>query len=68
MQQCFEEAKDVLESEGKQEEAEGLRIGTVHWLRHMGISEDVKRRPREQFMMPPVIAQVLSPIVILIWN
>ncbi len=47
MQQCFDEARDVLESEGKQEEAEGLRIATVHWLRHTGISEDVKRRPRE---------------------
>ena len=47
VQQCFDEATDVLESEGKQEEAEGLRIATVHWLRHTGISEDVKRRPRE---------------------
>ncbi len=37
----------MLESEGKQEEAEGLRAATVHWLRHTGISEDVKRRPRE---------------------
>ena len=37
----------MLESEGKQEEANGLRVATVHWLRHTGISEDVKRRPRE---------------------
>jgi site-specific recombinase XerD len=47
VQQCFDEATYLLESEGKQEEAEGLRIATVHWLRHTGISEDVKRRPRE---------------------
>lgn len=24
-----------------------LRVATVHWLRHTGISEDVKIRPRE---------------------
>ncbi|NQY42324.1 MAG: tyrosine-type recombinase/integrase [Legionellales bacterium] len=28
-------------------EAEALRVATVHWLRHTGISDDVKRRPRE---------------------
>jgi site-specific recombinase XerD len=47
VQGCFDEAADMLESEGKQEETNGLRIATVHWLRHTGISEDVKRRPRE---------------------
>jgi len=47
VQDCFDEASDQLESEGKQEEADGLRSATVHWLRHTGISEDVKRRPRE---------------------
>mgnify|MGYP000090055609 CR=1 FL=1 len=47
VQQCFDEAADLLESEGRQEEANGLRVATVHWLRHTGISEDVKRRPRE---------------------
>jgi len=47
VQNCFDQAADVLESEGKQEEANGLRVATVHWLRHTGISEDVKRRPRE---------------------
>ena len=36
-----------MELEGKNEEANGLRNGTVHWLRHTGISEDVKHRPRE---------------------
>ena len=29
------------------EEANNLRVATVHWLRHTGISEDVKYRPRE---------------------
>jgi len=47
VQDCFDQAADLLESEGKQEDANGLRIATVHWLRHTGISEDVKRRPRE---------------------
>ena len=47
VQNCFDQAADMLESEGKQEEANGLRVATVHWLRHTGISEDVKRRPRE---------------------
>jgi integrase len=47
VQNCFDQAADFLESEGKHEEAEGLRVATVHWLRHTGISEDVKYRPRE---------------------
>ena len=47
VQDFFDEAAEFLESEGKQEEAIGLRVATVHWLRHTGISEDVKRRPRE---------------------
>ena len=24
-----------------------IRVATVHWLRHTGISEDVKHKPRE---------------------
>ncbi len=32
---------------GLTEEAESLTEATVHWLRHTGISDDVKRRPRE---------------------
>lgn len=39
-------AKKIIE-DGLQEEAEQLRAASVHWLRHTGISEDVKRRPRE---------------------
>ena len=29
------------------EEADSLGEATVHWLRHTGISDDVKHRPRE---------------------
>ena len=29
------------------EDADVLMAATVHWLRHTGISEDVKIRPRE---------------------
>ncbi|HLB33569.1 MAG TPA: hypothetical protein VJK54_04975 [Chthoniobacterales bacterium] len=47
IQQCFDLAVEQLKKEEKFEEAEMLRSATVHWLRHTGISEDVKRRPRE---------------------
>lgn len=47
VQQCFDQAADKIESEGDKHEAELLRVATVHWLRHTGISEDVKHRPRE---------------------
>jgi len=47
VQKCFDEAVQRLQTEGFQEEAEGLLEATVHWLRHTGISDDVKHRPRE---------------------
>lgn len=47
VQACFDQAADALESQGDKHEAASLRAATVHWLRHTGISEDVKRRPRE---------------------
>ena len=47
VQQCFDQASDYLEKQGYIDEASNLRIATVHWLRHTGISEDVKHRPRE---------------------
>jgi len=47
VQECFDYAADHLEQKGEGEEALALRVATVHWLRHTGISEDVKRRPRE---------------------
>jgi hypothetical protein len=36
-----------MEQEGFKDDAQRLRVATVHWLRHTGISEDVKHRPRE---------------------
>jgi hypothetical protein len=36
-----------MRNEGFTEDADRLAVATVHWLRHTGISEDVKHRPRE---------------------
>jgi hypothetical protein len=47
VQMCFDQAIQRLVQEGKPEEAESLMEATVHWLRHTGISDDVKIRPRE---------------------
>lgn len=47
VQTCFDTAAERMRSEGFDEEAERLKDATVHWLRHTGISEDVKHRPRE---------------------
>lgn len=47
VQTCFDRAVNNLYEIGEREEAEILRSATVHWLRHTGISEDVKHRPRE---------------------
>ncbi|MDX1489989.1 MAG: site-specific integrase [Pseudohongiellaceae bacterium] len=47
VQKCFDLAADKMRQEGLPEEAERLSAATVHWLRHTGISEDVKFRPRE---------------------
>lgn len=47
VQHCFDLAAMDLEARNQQEEAEHLASATVHWLRHTGISEDVKIRPRE---------------------
>ncbi len=47
VQTCFNTAADKMRQEGFNEEAERLGDATVHWLRHTGISEDVKHRPRE---------------------
>ncbi|WP_058461202.1 tyrosine-type recombinase/integrase [Legionella adelaidensis] len=47
VQHCFDLAGDLLRKENQQEEADTLKAATVHWLRHTGISEDVKIRPRE---------------------
>jgi site-specific recombinase XerD len=47
VQKCFDTAADKMRQEGFEEDAERLSDATVHWLRHTGISEDVKHRPRE---------------------
>lgn len=47
VQQCFDLAAMQLRQQGNAEEADNLHAATVHWLRHTGISEDVKHRPRE---------------------
>lgn len=47
VQCCFDRTIDILRKEKQTEEAEMLRSATVHWLRHTGISDDVKIRPRE---------------------
>jgi integrase len=47
VQTCFDKAAEAMRREGFVEEAERLGDATVHWLRHTGISEDVKHRPRE---------------------
>lgn len=47
VQNCFDHAIKRMQEEGFQEDAERLLSATVHWLRHTGISDDVKHRPRE---------------------
>ncbi len=47
VQSCFDLAMQRMDREGNSEEAESLMDATVHWLRHTGISDDVKIRPRE---------------------
>ena len=43
VQACFDRAISKLNEDGHIEESESLNEATVHWLRHTGISEDVKR-------------------------
>lgn len=47
VQVCFDQAISKLHEKKLFEEADMLRSATVHWLRHTGISDDVKWRPRE---------------------
>ena len=47
VQQCFDRAIEQLRTDYHEEDADMLMEATVHWLRHTGISDDVKRRPRE---------------------
>ena len=47
VQVCFDKTIERLHEDGFHTEAEGLFNATVHWIRHTGISDDVKHRPRE---------------------
>jgi site-specific recombinase XerD len=47
VQDCFDAAFERMKADGLADDAMELRAATVHWLRHTGISEDVKIRPRE---------------------
>jgi len=47
VQYCFDRTIEQLNKDGFNEESETLNEATVHWLRHTGISDDVKIRPRE---------------------
>ncbi len=47
VQKCFARAAQKMRDNGFIDDAERLGAATVHWLRHTGISEDVKHRPRE---------------------
>jgi integrase len=47
VQECFDLTMERLKKDGFIEEAEEMQSATVHWLRHTGISDDVKIRPRE---------------------
>jgi site-specific recombinase XerD len=47
IQGCFDHAITRMLADGFAQEAEQLQSVTVHWLRHTGISDDVKTRPRE---------------------
>ena len=47
VQFCFDTTIQRMKADGFHEEADTLQAATVHWLRHTGISDDVKMRPRE---------------------
>lgn len=47
VQGCFDKTIERMKIDGFHDDADMLAAATVHWLRHTGISEDVKIRPRE---------------------
>lgn len=47
VQKCFDRAYQLMLEDKKKDDATELKMATVHWLRHTGISDDVKTRPRE---------------------
>lgn len=51
VQACFDFSCERLETDNQKEDAEQLASATVHWLRHTGISEDVKVRPIKTILL-----------------
>jgi hypothetical protein len=47
VQDCFDTAVEHMKEDKLEDDAHQLKAATVHWLRHTGISEDIKFRPRE---------------------
>lgn len=47
VQHCFDCAVAKMVTQGLSDEANSLKAATVHWLRHTGISDDIKNRPKE---------------------
>lgn len=47
IQESFDQTYARMAKDGLKDEAQELKQATVHWLRHTGISEDIKIRPRE---------------------
>ncbi len=47
VQECFDQTTQRLKADGFNDDAQAIMNATVHWLRHTGISDDVKIRPRE---------------------
>jgi site-specific recombinase XerD len=47
VQECFDQAYERMRADGLEEDALDLKESTVHWLRHTGISEDVRSRPQQ---------------------
>ena len=47
VQSCFDRSVQRLCEDNFTHDAEALSQATTHWLRHTGISDDVKHRPRE---------------------
>jgi site-specific recombinase XerC len=47
VQECFDSAANSFTDAQDQHDFHQLQAATVHWLRHTGISDDVKIRPRE---------------------
>lgn len=63
VQECFDKAIQSLANQQQAEEADSLMNATVHWLRHTGISEDVKTSTSET--MPDIApAPLLTSMLI----